>query len=139
MINKLSYKAVFAVIIFVAHSQTVVFAEISRDIIVIARHGSLEDTPENTFAAFEKAISMGVGGLEIDVRKTKDDKLILMHDDTIDRTTDGKGYVNNLLYDEIKQYDAGIWKGIEFAGENVPLLSDVLQFAKDKNISHGNW
>jgi len=102
---------------------------------VIAQHGSLEYTPENTFAAFEQALNIGVDGLEVDVRKTKDDRLILMHDDTIDRTTDGKGYVNKLLYDEIRLYDAGAWKGEKFAGERVPLLSDVLQFAKEKNIT----
>ena len=101
---------------------------------VIARHGSLEDTPENTFAAFEQALNIGVDGLEVDVRRTKDDRLILMHDDTIDRTTDGKGYVNKLLYDEIRLYDAGAWKGEEFTGERVPLLSDVLQFAKERDI-----
>lgn len=101
---------------------------------VIARHGSLENAPENTFAAFEQALDKGVDGLEVDVRITKDDKLILMQDDTIDRTTDGKGYVNKLLYDEIRLYDAGAWKGEEFTGEIVPLLSDVLQFAKERNI-----
>ncbi len=101
---------------------------------VIARHGSLEHTPENTFAAFEQALNIGVDGLEVDVRRTKDDRLILMHDDTIDRTTDGKGYVSKLLYDEIRLYDAGAWMGEEFAGERVPLLSDVLQFAKERNI-----
>jgi HEAT repeat protein/glycerophosphoryl diester phosphodiesterase len=134
MANKVSYKIIFIVIVFTMHSQTVISAELSSSIIVIARHGSLEYTPENTFAAFEKAINIGVGGLEVDVRKTKDGELILMHDATIDRTTDGKGYVGKLLYDEIKQYDAGAWKGKEFDGEEVPLLSDVLQFAKEKNI-----
>jgi len=132
--NKVFYKIILIVIVFIIHSQTVISAELSKNIIVIARHGSLEDTPENTFAAFKKAINIGVGGLEIDVRKTKDDKLILMYDATIGRTTDGKGYVSKLLYDEIKQYDAGAWKGKGFAGERVPLLSDVLQFAKEENI-----
>ncbi|MHC4182469.1 MAG: glycerophosphodiester phosphodiesterase, partial [Planctomycetota bacterium] len=132
--NKVSCRIILIVIVFIIHSQTVISAELSKSIIVIARHGSLEDAPENTFAAFKKAVNIGVGGLEIDVRKTKDDKLILMHDATIDRTTDGKGYVSKLLYDEIKQYDAGAWKGKEFAGERVPLLSDVLQFAKEENI-----
>ncbi|ODS34489.1 MAG: glycerophosphodiester phosphodiesterase [Candidatus Scalindua rubra] len=134
MLNKLSCKIFLIILVFIIHSSTAIPAELSKNIIIIARHGSLEDTPENTFAAFEKAINIGVGGLEIDVRKTKDDKLILMHDDTIDRTTDGKGYVNKLFYDEIKQYDAGAWKGEEFVGEKAPLLSDVLQFAKEKNI-----
>jgi HEAT repeat protein/glycerophosphoryl diester phosphodiesterase len=134
MANKVSYKIILIVVIFIILSQTVISAELSKNIIVIARHGSLEDTPENTFAAFEKAINIGVGGLEVDIRKTKDGKLVLMHDAAIDRTTDGKGYVSKLLYDEIKQYDAGAWKGKEFTGEKVPLLSDVLQFAKEKNI-----
>ncbi|MBT6563455.1 MAG: glycerophosphodiester phosphodiesterase, partial [Candidatus Scalindua sp.] len=80
---------------------------------IIARHGSLEDTPENTLVAFEKTADIGIRGLEVDVRKTIDGKLILMHDDTIDRTTNGKGYVNKLSYEEIKLYDAGSWKSEE--------------------------
>jgi len=134
MAKKLFYIISLILIIFILPSQAAFPIELSKDITVIARHGSLEDTPENTFAAFERAINIGVGGLEIDVRKTKDNKLILMHDNTIDRTTDGKGYVSNLSYEEIKLYDAGTWKGEKFAGERVPLLSDALQFAKEKNI-----
>jgi HEAT repeat protein/glycerophosphoryl diester phosphodiesterase len=109
-------------------------AELSHDIMIIARHGSLEDTPENTVAAFERTADIGIRGLEVDVRQTRDGKLILMHDDTIDRTTDGKGYVNQLTYEEIKLYDAGSWKSEAFAGERVPLLSEALQFAKERNI-----
>ncbi|MBT3880546.1 MAG: hypothetical protein HOF76_16090 [Candidatus Scalindua sp.] len=101
---------------------------------IIARHGSLEDTPENTLVAFEKTADIGIRGLEVDVRKTIDGKLILMHDDTIDRTTNGKGYVNKLSYEEIKLYDAGSWKSEEFAGEKVPLLSEALQFAKERKL-----
>jgi len=134
MTNKLPCIISITILVFIVHVKTTIPAEISREIIVIARHGSLENTPENTFAAFEKAADIGVMGLEIDVRRTKDDKLILMHDDTIDRTTDGKGYVNKLLYDEIKLYDAGSWKGEKFAGERVPLLSEALQFAKERKI-----
>lgn len=113
---------------------TAMSADLSQNIMVIARHGSLEHTPENTFASFRKAINLGVGGLEVDVRKTKDGTLILMHDGLIERTTDGKGYVDALLYDEIRQYDAGAWRGEEFRGERVPLLADVLQFAKDHHV-----
>ena len=134
IISKLPCIISITILVFITHSRTTIPAELSKNIMVIARHGSLEDTPENTFAAFEQALNIGVDGLEVDVRKTKDDRLILMHDDTIDRTTDGKGYVNKLLYDEIRLYDAGSWKGEEFAGERVPLLSDVLQFAKERNI-----
>ncbi|MGR3293859.1 MAG: HEAT repeat domain-containing protein [Candidatus Scalindua sp.] len=101
---------------------------------IIARHGTLENTPENTIVAFEKAADIGIRGLKVDVRKTRDGKLILMRDSTIDRTTDGKGYVNQLTYEEIKLYDAGSWKSEEFAGERVPLLSDVLQIAKERKL-----
>ncbi len=134
MKNKLPRIIFITILVFIIHLRITIPAELSKNIVVIAQHGSLEDAPENTFAAFEKALNTGVGGLEVDVRKTKDDRLILMHDDTIDRTTDGKGYVNKLLYDEIRQYDAGSWKGERFAGERVPLLSDVLRFAKERNI-----
>ena len=134
MTNKVPCIISITILVFIIHLRTTIPAELSTNIMVIARHGSLEYTPENTFAAFEQALNIGVDGLEVDVRRTKDDRLILMHDDTIDRTTDGKGYVSKLLYNEIRLYDAGAWKGEEFAGERVPLLSDVLQFAKERNI-----
>jgi glycerophosphoryl diester phosphodiesterase len=134
MTNKLPCIISITILVFIINLRTTIPAELSTNIMVIARHGSLEHTPENTFAAFEQALNIGVDGLEVDVRRTKDDRLILMHDDTIDRTTGGKGYVSKLLYDEIRLYDAGAWMGEEFAGERVPLLSDVLQFAKERNI-----
>ncbi len=134
MTNKLPCIISITILVFIINLRTTIPAELSKNIMVIARHGSLEHTPENTFAAFEQALNIGVDGLEVDVRRTKDDRLVLMHDDTIDRTTDGKGYVSKLLYDEIRLYDAGAWMGEEFAGERVPLLSDVLQFAKERNI-----
>lgn len=96
----------------------------------MAYQGILEDAPENTMAAFKKAVELGVNGLMVDVRMTKDKKFVLMHDDTVDRTTDGKGRVDQLLYDELRLYDAGSWKCDEFKGEKAPLLSEVLRFCK---------
>lgn len=110
------------------------FADISAELTVVARYGVPGDAPENTFAAFERAIQLGANGIKVDVRKTKDGKLILMQDPTIDRTTDGKGYVESLLYEEIQLYDAGSWIDKKFKGQRVPLLSDVLKFAKANNI-----
>ncbi len=134
IINKLPCITYITILVLIIHMRTTLSAEVSRDIMVIARHGSLENTPENTFIAFEQAANIGVRGLEVDVRRTKDDKLVLLNDDTIDRTTNGKGYVNQLIYDELKLYDAGSWKSEEFAGERIPLLSEVLQFAKDRKL-----
>ncbi len=111
-----------------------VFAEDTKRPEIIAHHGVLEDVPENTFAAFRRAVELGADGIEIDIRQTKDSQLILMCDETIDRTTDGKGRVDQLLYAEVQQYDAGSWRGAEFKNEPVPLLSDVLKFCKMNNL-----
>ncbi len=115
-------------------SITSVFAEDIKRPEIIAHHGVLEDVPENTFAALRSAVELGVDGIEIDIRQTKDNQLILMCDETIDRTTDGKGRVDQLLYAEIQQYDAGSWRGVEFRNEQVPLFSDVLKFCKINNL-----
>ncbi len=134
IIKKLPCIIFISILIFIVPVNIAMPVELSYDIVIIARHGSLEDTPENTIAAFEKTANIGIRGLEVDVRKTRDDKLVLIHDDTIDRTTNGKGYVNQLSYEEIKLYDAGSWKSKEFAGERVPLLSEALQFAKERKM-----
>jgi glycerophosphoryl diester phosphodiesterase len=74
---------------------------------------------ENTIAAFGRALRHGAGGLEFDIRRCGDGQLVVIHDDTIDRTTTGKGAVASLTYDELRRFDAGF-------GEPIPLLSDVL-------------
>lgn len=107
-----------------------VFAQGTRRVEVFAHRGVLEDVPENTFAALEKVAALGIDGIAVDIRQTKDNQLVLMCDETIDRTTDGKGRVDQLLYAELQQYDAGSWRGAGFRNERVPLLSDVLSFCK---------
>jgi len=134
VINKLPCIISITLLIFIVPIKVALPVEIAHDIMVIARHGTLENTPENTIVAFEKAADIGVRGLKVDVRQTKDGKLVLMNDATIDRTTDGKGYVNLLTYEEIKLYDAGSWKSEKFAGERVPLLSEALQLAKERKM-----
>jgi glycerophosphoryl diester phosphodiesterase len=74
---------------------------------------------ENTRKSFRKAVEAGATGLEFDVRRCGDGRLVVIHDDTIDRTTNGRGRVRNLSYDELRQFDAGF-------GDAIPLLSDVL-------------
>ena len=70
--------------------------------------------PENSLSAIGACVGAGVEVIEVDVRETSDGKLVLVHDATIDRTTDGKGYVSQLTYEEIRLYDAGSWKSEEF-------------------------
>ena len=134
VINKLSCIIPITLLIFIVPINIVFPEEVSSEIMIVAQHGTLENTPENTIVAFERTADIGIRGLKVDVRQTSDGKLVLMHDATIDRTTDGKGYVNQLPYEEIKLYDAGSWKGEEFAGERVPLLSDILQIAKERKL-----
>lgn len=74
---------------------------------------------ENTVASFNKALKSGAGGLEFDVRRCGDGRIVVIHDETIDRTTNGRGRLADLSYEELKQFDAGF-------GEPIPLLSDVL-------------
>jgi glycerophosphoryl diester phosphodiesterase len=134
VIDKLSCIIPITLLIIILSTNVVFPEEVSHDIMIIARHGTLENTPENTIVAFERTANIGVRGLEVDIRETSDGKLVLMRDATIDRTTDGKGYVSQLTYEEVKLYDAGSWKSEEFAGERVPLLSDVLQIAKERKL-----
>ena len=99
-------------------------------VIIVANRGVLDMAPENTMAAFKMAVELGANGIMVDLRRTKDGRLVLMNDEVIDRTTDGMGRVDMVLYDELRLYDAGSWRGEEFKGEKVPLLSDVLLFCK---------
>lgn len=102
---------------------------------VIAHQGGEEVRPSNTMAAFNHAAEMGVDVLEMDVHSTADGVLVLIHDDTVDRTTDGTGKVNELTFAEIQQFDAGeYWTDDDGAtypyrgqGITIPALEEVLQ------------
>jgi glycerophosphoryl diester phosphodiesterase len=74
---------------------------------------------ENTIASFKKALQCGADGVEFDVRRCADGRIVVIHDETIDRTTNGKGRVADLTYDQLRRFDAG-------GGESIPLLLDVL-------------
>ncbi|MCF8378756.1 MAG: T9SS type A sorting domain-containing protein [Bacteroidales bacterium] len=97
--------------------------------IVIAHRGGAYMAPENTLAAFHKAIEVNADYFELDVMISNDDSLMLMHDGTIDRTTDGTGSVATMSYNELRALDAGSWFGPEFAGEKIPTLSEALEAA----------
>ncbi len=94
---------------------------------ICAYRGASNTHPENTRAAFREAIRLGAHMIEMDVCFTKDRQLVLMHDVTVDRTTNGSGTVSELTLEEIKRLDAGGWKSGQFEGEKVPTLKEVLQ------------
>jgi len=91
-----------------------------------AHRGALETHPENTIPAFRAAIEAGAQMIEFDVWLTKDNQMVVIHDATVDRTTNGKGKVSDLTLEEIKQLDAGSWKTPEFVGVKVPTFQEVL-------------
>jgi glycerophosphoryl diester phosphodiesterase len=94
---------------------------------ICAHRGAMNTHPENTISAFREAILLGAHMIEFDVRMTKDNKLVIIHDRTVDRTTNGSGLVRELTLEEIKNLDAGSWKSKEFIGEKVPTLEETLE------------
>ena len=93
---------------------------------ICAHRGASVTHPENTLAAFREAVQLGAHQIEFDVHVTKDGHGVILHDATVDRTTNGTGAVNSLTMDEIKQLDAGSWKDSAFASESVPTLEETL-------------
>lgn len=93
---------------------------------VCAHRGASGTHPENTIPALLEAVRLGAAMLEFDVQLTADGVLVLMHDDTVDRTTDGAGRPPELESGRIATLDAGAWKSREFAGVRVPTLAEVL-------------
>ncbi|HHT9132541.1 MAG TPA: glycerophosphodiester phosphodiesterase, partial [Candidatus Tripitaka californicus] len=100
------------------------------EVLIAANAGVQNAAPGNTMIALELAVEQGAKVLKVDVRSTKDGQLVLMRDETIDRTTNGYGTLRNILFDELQLYDAGSWLSDKFRGETVPLLREALRFAK---------
>ncbi|MBH0162171.1 glycerophosphodiester phosphodiesterase [Fictibacillus sp. 26RED30] len=98
----------------------------------VAHRGASGYAPENTMAAFQKGVDMKSDYIEIDVQETKDGELVVIHDVTLDRTTNGTGYVKDHTLEEIRQLDAGSYFGEEFIGEKVPTFEEVLDEFRGK-------
>jgi glycerophosphoryl diester phosphodiesterase len=99
-------------------------------VVVIAHRGFSGSAPENTLAAFRKAIEAGSDMIELDVRLSRDREAMVIHDETLDGTTTGKGKVVDLTLKELKQLDAGSWFNAQFSGERIPILREVLALSK---------
>src|SRR5699024_7283151 len=103
-----------------------------QKMINVAHRGASGHAPENTMAAFQKGFEMKADYIEIDVQMTKDGELIVIHDTTVDRTTNGTGNVGDLTFEEIKQLDAGSWFSDEYAGEKIPTFEEILDEFRGK-------
>ena len=94
--------------------------------LIIAHRGYRARYPENTLAAFEGALEIGAPMIELDVTLTRDRQVVVIHDESVDRTTDGRGRVADFTLAELKFLDAGAWFDPRFAGERIPTLAELL-------------
>ena len=99
--------------------------------IVIAHRGARAYYPENTLAAFKAALEMDADMIELDITLSKDNIPVVIHDEKLNRTTNGIGLVSDHDLEELKKLDAGYWFHEKFSGEKIPTLEEVLIFAKD--------
>jgi glycerophosphoryl diester phosphodiesterase len=101
---------------------------------VIAHRGASGHSPENTLAAFERAVQLGAGFIETDLHLTRDAQFVAIHDATLERTTNGRGAVRDFTLAELRQLDAGMWFDREYMGQRIPTLDEVLEFARKNDV-----
>ncbi len=102
--------------------------------LVIAHRGASGHAPENTLAAFKKAVALGATFIETDLHLSRDAHFVAIHDATANRTTNGQGAVHDMTLAELRRLDAGSWFGSEFAGERIPILEELLEFSKKNDV-----
>lgn len=100
--------------------------------LIIAHRGASGIAPENTLAAFEKALEIGVDRIEMDLRQTIDGEVIVLHDKTIRRTTNGWGSARKLSLKKVRRYSAGSWFHHQFSDERVPTFREVLELVNGR-------
>ncbi len=105
-----------------------------ENILIVGHRGARAFCPENTILSFRKAIELGVDGIEMDINMTSDGHLVVIHDTTVDRTTNSTGEVSGYTLRELKKLDAGSHFSPEYAGERIPTFEEFLDLVKDKNL-----
>jgi len=101
---------------------------------IIAHRGASALAPENTLSAFRRAAEIGAKWVEFDVMLAACGEVVVIHDETLDRTTNGTGLVCDYPYDYLKTLDAGSWFNLAFLGEKIPTLRDVLRVLQDCHL-----
>jgi glycerophosphoryl diester phosphodiesterase len=102
--------------------------------LIFAHRGACLVAPENTLPAFQAAVDLGADGVELDVQYSSDGQLVVMHNPSLDATTDGTGRVTSHTLEELRELDAGSYFAPEFAGTRIPTLDEVLDLLKGKLI-----
>ena len=105
-----------------------------ENIWIVGHRGVKAIRPENTLISFQKAIELGLDGLETDVHMTTDGQLVLHHDDELDRTTDGTGKIESYSFAELRKLDAGVRFSPEYAGQRIPRLEELLEMVEDPDF-----
>lgn len=103
-----------------------------RSLEIIAHRGGAGLGPENTLGAIRQAVELGVDWIEVDVRQTKDKAIVCLHDNKVNRTTNGRGKLRKLTLEEVRELDAGGWFSNDFVGEVVPTLEEVMLLVQGK-------
>ena len=101
---------------------------------IIAHRGASGVAPENTLAAFSRAADLGAKGVELDVNITSDGIAVVIHDETVERCSDGKGAVAEKTYSQIRELDAGKWFSDEFTGERIPTLKEAIDLIVKRGL-----
>lgn len=101
---------------------------------IIAHRGASGHAPENTLAAFERAVQLGAPFIETDLHLTRDARFVAIHDATLERTTNGKGMVHDFTLAELRELDAGHWFDREFMDERIPTLEEILEFSRKHDV-----
>ena len=107
-------------------------AVMGRHIEVVVHRGLNQRAPENTYASAQRCVDLGLDYVEVDVRTSRDGVLHILHDPTVDRTTDGSGALAGLTADDLARLDAGSWFAPQFAGQRIPRLDEFLRWAKGR-------
>jgi glycerophosphoryl diester phosphodiesterase len=97
---------------------------------VVGHRGAMGHCPENTLVSFERGLELGADWIEMDVHLSRDGELVVIHDETVDRTTNGSGLVQERTLAELKELDAGSWFGAAYVGQRIPTLGEVLDWAR---------
>lgn len=101
-----------------------------------AHRGASSYAPENTMSSFKKGLELGANGIELDLQRTKDGKIVIFHDEYIDKKSNAEGKISDYTYNELKEFDFGSWFSEEFKGESIVLFDDFAEeFLKLKNIT----
>lgn len=119
-------KKILILVTFLLTGCSIEASKAQDDLLIIAHRGDSSEAPEHTMPAYKKAIESGADYIEIDLMMSKDGRLVALHDETIDRTTNGKGKVSEYTLKQLKEFDAGAWFSDEFKGEKILSLEEIV-------------